>query len=585
MEHLSVWVGAGVVTAGVSAALLAGTGIAGAETGSDSRGTASSNSGSASSNSGSGSGSKSTSSDPGKPDSATGPKSPSKPDTKGDGSGAGDPAPASDKKDDEDDEDKNKGEERQPATESPTEEASPHPGPRTSKRDLPATGTPSKKPSTEAVETVDKTEKSEKSEAIDTVRPAAESVAAESVEPATTRVVAAAIAPKSAPRSAPATAPEVPSAVAAIASLIGSVVTNLGSLAFNALQAVEALVTGPPVLPPNSTVTVRSSTIQLNNGQRVAANWYYPEGDEPPTNMILLQHGFLALGPMYSYTAANLAEQTRSIVVTPTLTSNIFAGDSFWLGGTGMSSSIADLFAGDRAALTTSALDAGYATRYGLDPATARLPQRFALAGHSLGANLVSGAAGFLAENGAADDLVGVILLDGVPIGDTLPNALAKLDAYETRGGHYIPIREIGAPWNLFNSLSNVNDELSAARPDRFNGVVLAGGVHMDSMLGGNPLIQFAAYLVAGFPQPQNPPAVDTLATTWFNEWFHGHTDVGDDLVPGTTIDVPTPQGTAHGVVIGNPPPAKLLQVPVTVQPSAPSVLPRANPRLARLAA
>ncbi|MDT5322964.1 MAG: hypothetical protein QOF25_116, partial [Mycobacterium sp.] len=99
-------------------------------------------------------------------------------------------------------------------------------------------------------------------------------------------------------------------------------------------------------------------------------------------------------------------------------------------------------------ALTESALDAGYATRYGLDPDAAQLPQQFALAGHSLGANLVSGAAGFLAENDAADDLVGVILLDGVPIGDTLPNALANLDTYEATGGHYIPIREIGAPWN-----------------------------------------------------------------------------------------------------------------------------------------
>ncbi len=570
MEHLSVWVGAGVVTAGVSAALLAGAGIAGAETGSDSA-------------------SGSTSSDAGKPDSATGrkdhepktgPKSPPKPDpetkpaTKGDGSGAGDgagdPAPASVEKDEK------KDDERQPATESPAKKEGPHPDARTSKRDLPATGTPNKKPSPEAVESTEKTE------AIDTAQPAAESVAAEPVEPATTRVTAAAVAGK----SAPATAPAVPSALDAIASLIGSVVVNVGSLALNALQAVEALVTGPPVLPPNSTVTVRSSTIQLNNGQRVAANWFYPEGDEPPTNMILLQHGFLALGPMYSYTAANLAEQTHSIVVTPTLTSNIFAGDSFWLGGTGMSASIADLFAGDRAALTTSALDAGYATRYGLDPATAQLPQKFALAGHSLGANLVSGAAGFLAETGAADDLVGVILLDGVPIGDTLPKALAKLDAYEaTPRGHYIPIREIGAPWNLFNSLSNVNDALSAARPDRFNGVVLAGGVHMDSMLGGNPLIQFAAYVVAGFPQPQNPPAVDALTTTWFNEWFDGHTDVGDALVPGTTIDIPTPQGTAHGVVIGSPPAAKLLQGPVTVQPSAPSTLPHADPRLARLAA
>ena len=46
---------------------------------------------------------------------------------------------------------------------------------------------------------------------------------------------------------------------------------------------------------------------------------------------------------------------------------------------------------GDRAALTASALAAGYAERYGLDPAEACLPQKFALAGHSLGGALVSG--------------------------------------------------------------------------------------------------------------------------------------------------------------------------------------------------
>jgi hypothetical protein len=289
---------------------------------------------------------------------------------------------------------------------------------------------------------------------------------------------------------------------------------------------------------------------------------------------------------MYSYTAANLAEKTNSVVVTTTLSSNPFAGDSFWLGGTAMSASIADLFVGDRAALTASALDAGYATQYDFGTGAATLPQKFALAGHSLGANLVSGAAGFLVDKGAAADLVGVILLDGVPFGTTLPDALGKLDAYAaSRGGHYIPVREIGAPQNLYNSTSTVNADLTAARPNRFNGVVLEGGVHSDPMRGGNPLIQFALYVAAGFPQPQNPPAVDQLSVQWANEWFAGNTDEGDDLVPGTTVDVLTPQGTAHGVVIGNSPAAKLLRGPVSIAPSAPSTIPPVNPKLATLAA
>ncbi len=382
--------------------------------------------------------------------------------------------------------------------------------------------------------------------------------------------------------------PAAPSLLGFVGSVVGAVVVNVGSVALTALQAVEALVAGPPVLPPNSTVTVRDSWITLNTGQRVAANWYYPkvdEGDPPPTQMILLNHGLLALGPMYSYTAANLAEETQSIVVTPSLPSNVFAGDTYWLGGTGMASAIADLFDDDRAALTKSALDAGYATQYGLDPATAKLPQKFGLAGHSLGGNLVAAAAGFLAENGAADDLVGVVMLDGVPTGSTMVDALRKLDEYEALTHHYIPIREIGAPPNLFNSTSDVNEALTAARPTRFNGVVLTGGVHMDSMRGGNPLIQFAAYLVAGFPQPQNPPAVDALTAQWFDEWFAGHTGVGDNLVPGSTIDIPTPQGTAHGVVIGTPPAAATaLLGSVTFKPAAPTDIPEVHATLASLA-
>jgi hypothetical protein len=349
----------------------------------------------------------------------------------------------------------------------------------------------------------------------------------------------------------------------AVGSPIGGIVKKVGSLAVETLQAVETVVTGPPKVPPNSTVTVHTSTLELSNGQTVPADWYFPETEDgkPPKNMILLQHGLLAQGPMYSYTAATLAEQTHSVVVTPTLPSDPFGGDDRWMGSTAMANSIGDLFLGDRAALTASAVDAGYASAYGLDPDTAQLPQKFALEGHSLGANVVSGAAGYIAEqctstSCAADDLVGVILLDGVPLGDTLPDALDKLAVYEQAGGHYIPVRAIGAPLNYLNSTSTVNDDLTAARPDKFNGVVLDGGVHMDSMRGGNPLIQFAAYAVAGFPQPQNPPAVDQLSATWLNEWFlDGDTGTDDGLVPGSAIHVDTPQGTATGVVIGATPP------------------------------
>ncbi|MDZ7881774.1 MAG: alpha/beta hydrolase [Mycobacterium sp.] len=347
-----------------------------------------------------------------------------------------------------------------------------------------------------------------------------------------------------------------PNLIRWLQGVVGRITNGIGSLAFNSLQALEALVTGPPVLPPNSTVTVRNSTILLSTGQRVKANWYYPEGDVVPEKLIVLQHGFFALGPMYSFTAANLAASTGAIVVTPTISSNPFAGDDNWINGDGMAAAIAELFVGDRTALTDSALAAGFATRYGLDPADATLPEKFGLAGHSAGAGLMSAVAGYLVDNGAADDLVGVITLDGVPSGNTMAVALRKLQAYEDETGRYIPVREIGAPRNAFNFISTLRTDLNAARPGRFNGVVLSGGVHMDSMQGGNALIQFGAQLLAGFPQPQNPSAVDELSADWFNDWFAGDTDNGDELVPGSTLPISTPKGTAQGTVIGSAVPA-----------------------------
>lgn len=348
-----------------------------------------------------------------------------------------------------------------------------------------------------------------------------------------------------------AAAPRTPSLLGWVRNVANAVVNTIGSLAVNTVQALEALVTGPPSLPPNSTVTVRSSSIVLSNGQRIKANWYYPEGDVVPDKLIVLQHGLLALGPMYSYTAADLAASTGSVVVTPSIPSNVFAGDDHWLGGEGMAKAIADLFVGERTALTDSARAAGFATRYGVDPATAQLPTKFGLAGHSLGGQLVSAAAGYLVDNGAVENLVGVITLDGVPTGTTMVGTLAKLAAYEDATGRFIPIREIGAPSNFLNSTSNVKEALNEARPGRFNGVVLKGGVHMDSMRGGNPIIQFAAFIAAGFPKPQNQAAVTVLATTWFGEWFSGDTDNGDDLLPGSTLPITTAKGTAQGVVIG----------------------------------
>lgn len=621
MQQLSAWVGAGFVTAGVTAAFFAGPAVATADPGSDSGPSSSSSSDSSSDSSSS------------KPDKVDKPKKPDtagkldkveKPDKSEKAEKLEKPAkaekpekPASDVSSDVDADTPEKATEPESGEPESTEPTSPPeaidkpeliiddpadvaptptPTPVTPKKDTvveqqvavvtPPEVTPADKVEPEPTAAVEEPAPGVEP-AVTIVEKFAKTAGQQSLSIANlteTRMSEAAVSTTIAPPPRPLSV--LDAIGSAIGAVIGSIVVTVGSFAINTFQALEALVTGPPVLPPNSTVTVRSSTITLSTGQRVAANWYYPEGDVPPERMILLSHGFMALGPMYSYTAAHLAEATNSIVVTPTLPSNFFAGDDRWLGGDGMAEAIADLFVGDREALTKSAIAAGFATRYGLDPATAALPQKFGLAGHSLGGQLVSGVAGYLVDKGEADNLVGVITLDGVPTGTTLADSIDKLDAYEAAGGHYIPIREIGAPWNLFNSLSNVNESLNEGRPGRYNGAVLKGGVHMDSMLGGNPLIQFVAYVVAGIPRPINPPAVEYLAATWFNQWFEGETDIGDDLVPGSTIDIVTPKGIAKGVVIGAPPAAgSSSRTPLRFAESAPTAIPSLDPRLAALSA
>ncbi|WP_395309519.1 alpha/beta hydrolase [Mycobacterium sp. AMU20-3851] len=545
MERLSVWVSTGLLSAGVSAAVLAGAGVAVADDA-----TAGNTEGSSTN---AASGPASDSPDSGSP--VSGPTT--DPDTKADAATDNDanddavieaaPAP-----------------EPEPEAQTPADdhEDTVAEAPKKPKRHLfaRAAGSTSLKPRSAAV-----TASAPEPAAAEVSSPAAADPPAVLTPHAAD--ISSALAPSAGPGASlalaavPAQTAPVQAAAAPggslfrwIAGVTDSVMRAIGGLAINSLQALEALLAGPPSLPAKSTVTVRNSTISLSNGQRLKANWYYPEGDTVPDKLIVLQHGFLALGPMYSHTAANLAEATGAIVVTPSIPSNFFDRNDRWLGGEDTAMAIADLFTGDRKALNDSALAAGFATRYGLDPATAKLPVKFGLAGHSLGGQLVSAAAGYLVDKDAAGDLVGVITLDGVPTGDTMANALRKLQDYEDVTGRYIPVREIGAPSNAFNSVSNVKQALNEARPGRFNGVVLSGGVHMDSMRGGNPIIQFAAYLIAGFPKSQNQAAVDMLSATWFTDWFAGDTDNGDELAPGSAISISTPKGTSNGVVIGSAP-------------------------------
>src|SRR5215217_1624286 len=310
-----------------------------------------------------------------------------------------------------------------------------------------------------------------------------------------------------------------------------SLINVIGTLIFTLFNVATRLFEGPPVLPPGSTVTVRSSMLQLG-AYEVPADWYFP-ADPDPEGLIYLQHGFLASGRFYSYTAATLAEETHSIVVAPSVTSNFFASDGFWIGGAPLQSAVADLFGGERDALTASAIAAGF-------EGTA-LPQRVVIAGHSAGGGLALAVAGYMVKNGTIDDLAGLVLLDGVVMGD----ASAVIDKLPDD----LPVYQIASPpyaWNMFGATS---DALAQARPGEFNGVELVGGSHIDAMQGGNPLIQFGAYLVAGFSQQQNIEAVKILATGWINDMFAGtHTGIYAD--PGDSIEIPTAAGTATAIAL-----------------------------------
>ncbi|HEY1442899.1 MAG TPA: hypothetical protein VGF65_19245 [Mycobacterium sp.] len=58
--------------------------------------------------------------------------------------------------------------------------------------------------------------------------------------------------------------------------------------------------------------------------------------------------------------------------------------------------------------------------------------------------------------------------------------------------------------------------------PDQFVGVELVNGSHVDSMLGGKPLIDFVSQLVTKFSPPGNTAAVYTLSSGWINDIYVG---------------------------------------------------------------
>ena len=326
-------------------------------------------------------------------------------------------------------------------------------------------------------------------------------------------------------------------------------------------------------------VEVGHSTLDIPcaNGYVAPADWYFPtkaDGTIDAQGVIWLQHGFGAWNSLYSGLATQLAQQTNSIVVAPTLSSlpSLFCPGCF-LSGTEMQQAVADLFVGDRSALNASAAAAGF---------QGTLPEDFIFSGHSAGGGLATAAAADTVENGAAaGDLLGVVMFDGVSIGTfdgTFVTQVNELTGY--------PIYQIAAPAQTWNAFGTTTNQLVSARPGQFDGVVLSGGSHVDSMLGVNPLIDFVLQLVTRPVPAGNTAAVYTLSTGWINDLYAGATPQDPEygfyagsnqpIIMGPTSAIALPTPIANQLYFGESVLAALLRplgitIPTDIPPQLPN--------------
>ena len=282
----------------------------------------------------------------------------------------------------------------------------------------------------------------------------------------------------------------------------------IGSWLFSALAGLVRLFDPKPSIPAGSLVTRQTSTLEVGCGcgETLDADWYFPNQAEEPAGLIYLQHGFFRSKANVSALAVQLAEQTNSVVVVPTVASNPFAQGGCWVNGDAMHRAVAGLFVGDMAALTASATAAAG------HPAT--LPAQFVLAGQSAGGNLAASAAAYTVDNGAIDRLRAVVMFDGVDNGGRIAAGSAALTGVNAR-----PVFQIAADCALCNVFGAGTSALVDSRPDGFVGVRLEGGKHTDAEGASSGLI---GMLTCGVPDSANVAAVPVIAAGWINDVFTG---------------------------------------------------------------
>ncbi len=329
-----------------------------------------------------------------------------------------------------------------------------------------------------------------------------------------------------------------------VAPVVLNVLSALGSTARPETAVAEAgsLAAGAGTVTGVQTGRAKLTIPVGTNGYTTRADWYLPtqaDGSVAATGVMWLQHGFLGNKLFVSALAERLSQQTNSIVVAPNISSFPLSCSACWLNGVPMQQAVASMFLADRASLNASALAAGF---------QGTLPENFILSGQSAGGGFAAAAGGYYATDPGNDDsLRGVVMFDGFAWNGVVTDALERLDTLD------IPVYQVAAPPQPWNSNGATTAELVAARPGQFVGATLAGGSHYDSLIGANPLIDFFGQLVTGFSPPGNTEAVYTLATGWINDMYQGLGPTDGNGIYGAP-DEYIVMGDTAAIVLGPPP-------------------------------
>ena len=164
---------------------------------------------------------------------------------------------------------------------------------------------------------------------------------------------------------------------------------------------------------------VELKALVLAQDALATADWYFPTlSYDVPAGVIWLQRDGVENAVWFARLATEIAQQTQSIVVAPKFRRLDKPSPS--VDGDTLAKAVAELFLGDRLALNSSAAAAGY---------QGPLPQKFLLVGIGKGGGFATSVGGYTVDNGAAANLLGVVMLNGAAKQDPFAPSLAKLDS------------------------------------------------------------------------------------------------------------------------------------------------------------